>query len=114
MSIRAARFTDIPRIVEIMEDAHERSRDVARTTFDEVDAKQLLLRSIQRHGHMNYMGSLVMVCEYNGIVRGFIIGIIDLVLPGLKEYKVTDLLFLVGQGAAPGDARDMVQAVIEW
>ncbi len=114
MSVRAAKFVDITQIVEIMADAHKRSRDAKRTTFDPIDAKQLLLRSIQRHGHMNYMGSLVLVAEYHGKVRGFIIGIVDLVLPGLKEYKVTDLLFIVGKGAAPGDAKDMVLAVIEW
>ena len=114
MSVRAAKFIDVPRIVEIMREAHRRSRDAERTTFDEVDVKQLLLRSIQRHGHTNYMGSLVLITERDGDVKGFVIGILDLVYPGLKELKVTDLLFMVGEGADPRDAREMVLKLIEW
>ncbi len=114
MSVRAAQFVDIPRIVEIMADAHQRSRDAESTTFDEIEAKQLLVRSIQRHGQTNYMGSLVLVAERDRIVRGFVIGILDLVYPCLKELKVTDLLFIIGKGSAPGDARDMVLSLIEW
>lgn len=114
MTVRAAQFVDIPQIVEIMTDAHARSRDAERTTFDEIEAKQLLLRCIQRHGHTNYMGSLVLVSERGGKVRGFIIGILDLVHPCLKELKVTDLLFIVSEGADPRDAYRMVRELIAW
>lgn len=114
MSIRAAKYADIPNIVAIMAAAHARSRDADCTTFDEIDAKQLLLRSIQRHDHKNYMGSLVLVSERDGTVKGFIIGILDLVYPAIKELKVTDLLFIFEDGADPRDAREMVLALIEW
>ena len=114
MSIRAALFSDIPRIVEIMADAHKRSRDAARTTFDDVEAKQLLVRCIQRHGQSNYMGSLVLVSTHDDLVQGFVIGILDQVYPCLKELKVTDLLFIFSEGADPRDARKMVLALIEW
>ena len=114
MSVRSALFSDIPRIAEIMYDGHQRSRYAECTTFDEVEAKQLLVRCIQRHGQNNYMGSLVMVSESDGIVKGFIIGILDQVYPCLKELKVTDLVFILQPGADPRDARKMLLRLIKW
>ncbi len=114
MSVRAANFSDIPDIVGIMEDSHRSSRDAEITTFDDIEAKQLLARCIQRHGQNNYMGSLVLVCERKRILMGFVIGILDQVYPCIKELKVTDLLFIMLKGADPRDARDMVQHLIEW
>jgi len=114
MSVRPANFVDIPRLVDIMVEAHATSRDAALTTFDEIAAKQLLAQSIQRHGQLNYMGSLVLVAERDNEVTGFVIGIIDLVYPCLKELKVTDLLFIVTEQIDPRDARDIVLALIRW
>ncbi len=109
MSTRAARFSDIPRIAEIMEDAHKLSRDAEVTTFDDLEAKQLLVRCIQRHGQINYMGSLVLVAERKGAVTGFVIGILDQVYPCLKELKVTDLLFIVLPDSDPRVSRKRVE-----
>lgn len=114
MTVRAANFMDIPSIVAIMADGHARSRDADRTTFDEVEAKQLLLRSIQRHGQNNYMGSMVLISETDGVVKGFIVGILDQVYPCLKELKVTDLLFIFSEGADPRDAREMIRTLTVW
>ncbi len=114
MSIRAANFSDIPDIVGIMEDSHRSSRDAECTTFDVQQAKQLLVRSIPRHGQHNYMGSLVLVAARKGVVMGFVIGILDQVYPCLKELKVTDLLFIVLPDSDPRDARAMVQQLVEW
>ncbi len=114
MTVRAALFSDIPRIAEVMRDAHLRSRYADCTTFEEIECKSLLMRSIQRHGHNNYMGSQVLVSETGGIVKGFIIGILDQVYPGLKELRVTDLLFIFENGADPRDAREMLLRLIRW
>ncbi len=114
MTVRAANFSDIPDIVGIMEDSHRSSRDAELTTFDDIEAKQLLVRCIQRHRQINYMGTLVLVAERKGVVMGFVIGILDQVHPCLKELKVTDLLFIMLQGSDPRDARAMVQQLILW
>ena len=114
MTVRVAKFVDIPAIAQIMAEAHARWPHGHETTFDEVEAKQLLMRSLQRHGHMNYGGSLVLVSKKGNDVKGFIIGILDLLQPCVKELKVTDLLFIVGPGADPHDPRCMVQALREW
>jgi len=101
-------------MVGIMERAQQRSRYADVTTFDEVEAKQLLVRSIQRHGHQNYMGSMVLVSETKDEIRGFIVGILDQVYPAVKELRVTDLLILFEDGADPRDFPKMVLELVEW
>ena len=113
MSVRAAKFVDIPRIVEIMAEGHARSR-FASCTPDVIEAKQLLVRCIQRHGHTNYLGSMVLVSERDGVVQGFVVAILDAVYPCLKELRVTDLFFIFGDKASPRDAMQMVKQLIAW
>ena len=113
MTVRAAKFVDMPSMVGVMERSHRRSR-YADCTFDEIEAKQLLVRCIQRHGHQNYMGSLVLVSENGGEIRGLIVGILDQVYPALKELKATDLLILMDQGADARDFPEMLAQLIEW
>ena len=115
MSVRIAKFADIPDIVGVMIDGWKRSRYRDDTTFDEIEAKQLLVRCIQRHGQQNYMGSLVLVSQNkSGELKGFIIGILDQVYPCLKELKVTDLVFIFKHGADPRDAREMLLRLTRW
>lgn len=116
MTARVAKFADIPQIVDVMQDAHRLSRDAHLTTFDETEAKQLLMRCIQRHGHTNYLGTLVMVSEspVNREIRGFMIGILDQVHPCLKELKATDLFFIMQPDAPLRDARKMLLSLIDW
>ena len=114
MTVRTANFADIPQIVDIMVASKLTSRDAAITTFDDVEAKQLLVRCIQRHGHMNYMGSMVLVSENAEGLTGFVIGIFDQVYPCIKELKATDLLFLVTPSIDPRDTRKMVVSLVRW
>ena len=88
MSVRNANFSDIPDLVEIMLDGHKRSRYADTTTFDDIEVKQLLVRCIQRHGQNNYMGSLVLVSESDGIVKGFIVGPVNVNAKKLFEQRV--------------------------
>lgn len=113
MTVRNAKFADIPAIIGIMDRAHRRSV-YADCTFDREAARQLLVRSIQRHGHMNYNGTLVLVSQSRGAVRGFTIGIIDHVYPCLAEYRVTDLFFIFDEDADPRDAARMVRSLKVW
>lgn len=114
MTVRVANFQDIPAIVDFMRASHARSRDAEITTFDEIEAKQLLVRCMQRHGHQNYMGAMVLVSETDAGLQGFVIGIIDQVYPCLKEFKVTDLLFIMGPDAPKRDAMRMIDSLLKW
>jgi hypothetical protein len=113
MTTRAANFVDIPHVARLYAEAHARSV-YAGTGFDLIEAKQLFARALNRHGHMNIGGSLFLVSEADGEVRGFMIGILDPVYPCVKALMATDLLFVMGEGADPADARQMIRRLIAW
>ena len=112
--IRPAKFSDIPGVIEVMQDAHRRSVYADSAEFDREDAKQLMARSIQRHGHKNMGGTLVMVSEVNGNIEGFMVAMLDQVYPCLKQMVATDLLFILTEKADSRDARAMLKAIEEW
>lgn len=112
--IRPAKFSDITGVIEVMQDAHRRSVYADSAEFDREDAKQLMARSIQRHGHKNMGGTLVMVSEVNGNIEGFMVAMLDQVYPCLKQMVATDLLFILTEKADSRDARAMLKAIEEW
>ena len=114
MTVREAKFVDVPAIARLMQDAHSRSIYAEVATFDLVEAKQLVVRALQRHGHQNNGGSLVLVSEKEGDVAGFIIGVLDNVYPCLKELVATDLLFIYSEDADGRDASRMIKQLIQW
>lgn len=114
MSVRAAKFEDIPAVAAIMRKAFYRSAYAEIATFDDIQAKQLCARSMQRHGQKNYGGTLFLVADGDSGVVGFIIAMVDLVYPTVVEYTVTDLMFIVDEGASPKDAPEMLRQVIAW
>ncbi len=114
MTIRKANFVDIPALIAIGADAHEKSIYGPITTYDKETAKQLCARSMQRHGQTNYGGTLFLVSETDGEVRGFIIALLDQVYPCVEELSVTDLIFTGTDEMDPRDVIRMVKKVIAW
>lgn len=114
MSIRAAKFADIPRVIEVLREASERSIYARTAEFDRELTRQMLARAMNRHGHHNNGGSMVMVSEKEGVVEGIMVGILDSVYPVFRELMVTDLLFVFSEQAPARDARDMIRALIQW
>lgn len=113
--VRDAQFRDIPAIVSIMRRALDRSVYADSGTFDEQGSKQLLMHSIQRHGHTNLGGALVLVSEGDeGRVCGFVIGFIDNVYPGMVERMATDLLFICEEGTPAHDPGIIIRRLVEW
>lgn len=114
MSVRAAKFADIPRLAELLQESYHRSIYAGKATFDLMEAKRLCSTAIQRHGHTNLGGSLVLVSDKDGIVEGLLIGLLDNVYPCLKELVATDLMFVLSERADPHDGVKMAKRVIEW
>lgn len=112
--LRPAKFTDIPRMAEIIGDSHGKTYYAKNTEFDIVMAKQFLTQCVQRHGHNNYGGCLVLVSEIGGKVEGFIIGILDQIYPVAKELRATDIFFLMTEKAPQRDAFAMIKHLIKW
>lgn len=114
MSVRTANFRDIQALANLCKESHQRSVYAKSATFDITEAKQLFARTIQRHGHLNNGGTLVLVSEKDGVIEGFMIGMLDQVYPCLKELVATDLLFIVSERADARDARVMLKQLITW
>lgn len=114
MAIRDARFVDVPAIAAIMEAAHQRSIYADTATFELLSAKRLVMSALHRHGQDNLGGSLVLVSETDGVIEGFVIGVLDNVYPCLRELVATDLLFIMTENASAHDARDMIKRLMQW
>lgn len=114
MTVRAANFQDIPQLACLMAEAHQRSVYAETAAFDLIEAKQLFARAIQRHGHQNNGGFLVLVSEKDGTAEGFIIALVDQVYPCLDKLMVTDFLFIMSERADGRDAREMLKQVMAW
>jgi len=104
--IRPAKYSDIPRLVELAKELHGRSR-YADYGLRVAKVKDLIMESI-RSGN-----GCVFVAEINGIIEGFIVGAIDDLYHILKAKYATDIFFYVSkrdQRSAPG----LLDAFIEW
>lgn len=114
MAVRAAKFGDIPRLYELMEEMYSKSVYVGRDEIDTKHAKALLVNAIQRHGGKYEGSALVMVSETNGKVQGFIIGYLDRIYLIGRKLRATDMFFYQSEQASPKDAFALVRSVIEW
>lgn len=114
MSVRPARFGDIPALYALMEEMHGRSiyRDVDE--IDERECKRLFMGCIQRHGQTNEGGCLVLVAERDGKVEGFIIGMLDRLYHVGRKLVATDLFFYVSERGDPRDAGRLLDEMIAW
>lgn len=116
MTIRDAKFADIPAIVMLLQEAYPSSH-YAKTGSAEIDvaeAKRLLVTSIQRHGHLHGGGCYVAVAEKNGAVEAFILGTLVRVYSIFNKLSATDLFWLASPRADPRDAIGLMKQMIKW
>lgn len=111
--IRPAKFADVPRIVELLCEAHAKSRYAAVTPVNEQAAHRLVAGCVQRHGHTTVGGSLVMVWEIDGEVTGMIIGVIDRIYHIGEKLSANDL-YLYSQGGQSLPAIMLFNAYMDW
>jgi GNAT superfamily N-acetyltransferase len=112
--IRAAQFADVPRLAQLLEEAHGASIYAERAQFDEREAKALFVRAIQRHAHKTVGGSLVLVAERDGTVEAFIVGHLERVYYVLDRMTATDLFFICSPRAHAHDARTLLDGLVQW
>ncbi len=112
--IRQAKFGDIPRLTELLEQGHQRSKYRDRGSINIKEAKSLLVNAIQRHGLTSAGGSCVFVSEHQGVVDGFIAGLLDRVYQIGDKLSATDIFFYVAPDGSPASASGLADAFIEW
>lgn len=111
MTVRAAQFVDIPRLVDLIQRTHAGSIYAQRCSIDVKLLKATLLHAIEKHGGKKCGSSLVMVSEEAGIVTGLLLGLVDRVYVVMDRLYVTDLFYVCPN---PRDALKMLARLLAW
>lgn len=112
--IREAKLADIFRLVEVLQEAHERSVYKDRCGVDVNEAKRLLAQAILRHGHRNLGGCLVFVAETDGVVEGLLLATLLRIYEIGDRLMATDVFFVTSERADPRDAGRLLAAMESW
>ena len=114
MTCRPAKFGDIPRLTELMEQAYRRSKYRDRTPVNVKEIKALMMHAIQRHGLAQDGGACVFVSEHQGAVDGFIAGLLERVYHVGDKLSAADVFFYVAPDGSPGSADGLIDAYVDW
>ena len=112
--IRAGKFGDIPRLVEIMQEAHAASPYADICEVDVKEAKRTLMGCLQRHGGNHEGSTFVAVAEKDGRVEGYIIGILQRFYTVTDKLEATDLQWFCTKKVSARDPIKLVKAMHKW
>lgn len=111
--VRPARFTDIPRLAELVGEMHARSVYADRATLDVKAFKALCVQAIQRHGK----AACLFVAGGGGAgdaPEGFIMGTVDRLFGISRETYATDLFFYCSERSHAHSAGRLLDAFLGW
>jgi hypothetical protein len=111
MSIRPAKFIDIPEILGLMVGAHAVSKYRDRDQINKAAAKSLIQNSIQRHGLKAAGGSCVFVTHE---VDGFLIGLLDNLYHVGTKLCAQQVFYYCRPGCHPQDAIGLIGEYVAW
>lgn len=109
MSVRPARFADIPRLTDLMIELHARSR-YRRYALQTDDFKKLCVETIRRHGPF----ASLFVSVGGEEVTGFLIGLTEEIYGLLRERYATDLFFYVTPRSPARHCLELFTAYLAW
>lgn len=112
--MRAACATDLPRLFELLLEMQANSKYAGDVEVDRQVARSLLLQSVARHGGRHQGGTCVFVVERDGVIEGFIIGILDRVYHIGNRLSANDLYLYVTPRAPRGAASRLIDAYVQW
>lgn len=110
MTVRPAKFADIPRLIEIAQDALSRSRHASRGRVVPEYAKRTAMSAIKNHGQ----GTCCFVGEAKGSVEAVIVGVTDWFYGACDFRYATDYFFYATRQADPRDAGRLASAFEKW
>lgn len=115
MTIREAKFTDIPNIARMLVDARDRSRyNGTKVKVDVQHTKDMLMGCIQRHGGTGEGATWVLVSEKDDVITGIMVGMACRIQEIMVQLYVTDILFYMAPDAPAMDAYKMIKGVVDW
>lgn len=114
MSIRPAKFSDIPALMKFIQAEHGRSKYAQAGAVDLEEARQLLLGAVQRMETRGPGGTCVYVAEKDGAIEGFIIGVLERVYQVGDKLEATDLMFVTREDANIWAAGLLLKHFEDW
>lgn len=112
--IRPSKFSDIPRIVDLLVEMHGASKYAGKVDVDRRAAHALLQQCVTRNGGLHEGGALVNVVEHKGTVEGFMVGMLDRVYHIGAKLSAKDVYLYVTPAASKLDARRLIKAYVRW
>jgi len=112
--IRRATFSDIPRMVELLCEAHAASKFAARVGVSRKAAHTLLQQAVTRNGGTNDGGTIVLVAEHAGVLEGLFVGVLNRVYFIGDKLEANDMYLFVTPSAGRADASKMIDGYLEW
>jgi hypothetical protein len=115
MTVRPATFGDIPGIVAVILEGHNRShyRD-SSCSVDVAEAKRFLVNAIQRHGSHKLGATWVAVSETDGRITGFIVGTLARISVFGDKLFASDLFWFATEDVSPTDPVRLMKGMVEW
>lgn len=116
VTVRAAKFADIPRLTDLMIEIHAASKYAGKVDVDVKHTKAMFMAMIQRHGGKHDGATLVNVVENrDGAVAGFMVGLLDRVYHVGAMLAAKDAFLYVQRGRAGAlDAARLIDAYVAW
>jgi hypothetical protein len=113
--LRAAAFSDLPRLFELILAMHAGSKYAAREIdVDEPTARSILMDGVRRHGAQHTGGTLLNVVERDGMIEGFMLGILQRVYSIGNRLEAQDFWLYCSPHAPNGSVPRLIDAYIAW
>lgn len=112
--IRAAKASDTMRVISLMQEAHAKSRYADKGEVHREAAKMLLARAVHFYGRTHDGGTLYLVSETDGEVRGFFLAVIGRVYVVGTMLEAQDVHAYMSETADKRDYLRMLNAFDAW
>lgn len=113
--LRAATLSDLPRLFELMQQTHAKSKYAKQgIALDETCVKSLLLDGVRRHGGQHNGSTLLNVIEKNGVVEGFMFGLLQRIHSVCNRMEAMDFWLCTSPKAPKIGVGKLLDAYIEW
>lgn len=109
--IRAGKYADIIRLTELIVEMHEKSVYAEKTILKKDLFKNICSSALSQKGRR----ACLYVSENNeGVIEGFIVGMVDRIYGVTKELYATDLFFYMSERSSSKDAIGLILLFRRW
>lgn len=113
MTVRPARFVEVPAMVALLEEHYPSTRYAGIVDLDAEYARKLLAQIVQRHGGEHAGATCCFVYERAGAIVGFIAGQLDRVYGVGAKLSAHDI-FLVARKDSHAVSLPLIKAYRDW